>query len=352
MGLVEGTRAQDPAAGVKGPNGTLFSRDRHCLPEIVSTFWHARDEAKRAKNEPLSQALKLLMNSFAGVLGASDCRFFNPDLVSAITLRGREMMRLTRDFVEERGYEVIYGDTDSIFIWLKRAHSSEDAHAIAAALTTEINAWWTRTLHDGQGLRNFLEIEFDTHYKKFFMPTIRGSEIGSKKRYAGLSVDAGGKEEMVYRGLEMARSDWTLLARQFQEGLLSRIFHDEPYRDFVTDYTRSMLAGAKDELLVYRKRLRHRLDDYQVNVPPQVRAARIADAFNDRAQRPRQYQNGGWIQYVMTRNGPEPLEARQSRIDYEHYLAKQLRPIADAILQPMGESFSALTSSQSRLFEE
>lgn len=352
VGLVEGMRAQDPAAGVKGPNGTLFSRDRHCLPEIVSTFWHARDEAKRAKNEPLSQALKLLMNSFAGVLGASDCRFFNPDLVSAITLRGHEMMRLTRDFVEERGYEVIYGDTDSIFIWLKRAHSSEDAHAIAAALTTEINAWWTRTLHDEQGLRNFLEIEFDTHYKKFFMPTIRGSEIGSKKRYAGLSVDAKGREEMVYRGLEMARSDWTPLARQFQEGLLSRIFHDEPYRDFVADYTRSMLAGAKDELLIYRKRLRHRLDDYQVNVPPQVRAARIADAFNDRAQRPRQYQNGGWIQYVMTRNGPEPLEARQSRIDYEHYLAKQLRPIADAILQPMGESFSALTSSQSRLFDE
>jgi DNA polymerase-2 len=37
----------------------------------------------------------------------------------------------------------------------------------------DINAWWTRTLHEEQGLENFLEIEFDTHYKKFFMPTIR-----------------------------------------------------------------------------------------------------------------------------------------------------------------------------------
>jgi DNA polymerase-2 len=148
----------------------------------------------------------------------------------------------------------------------------------------------------------------------------------------------------------MARSDWTPLARQFQEGLLSRIFRGEPYRAFVIDYVQSTLAGEKDELLVYSKRLRHRIDDYQVNIPPQVRAARMADEHNVKVHRPRQYDNGGWIRYVMTRNGPEPLEVRRSRIDYEHYLTRQLQPIADAILQPMGESFAALTSPQRGLF--
>ncbi|WP_447745430.1 DNA polymerase II [Variovorax boronicumulans] len=351
VGLVEGSNAADPTGLIHGPQETVFSRDRHCLPQIVTTLWHARDEAKRAKNEPLSQALKLLMNSFAGVLGASECRFFNPKLVSAVTLRGHEMMKLTREFVEQRGYEAIYGDTDSIFIWLRRTHTNEEAHAVAARLAGDINDWWARTLREEQGLQSFLEIEVDTHYKKFFMPTIRGSEVGSKKRYAGLSVDAAGKEEMVYRGLEMARSDWTPLARQFQEGLLSRIFQGEPYKAFVTDYARATLAGAKDDLLIYRKRLRHRLDDYLVNVPPQVRAARIADEHNARVGRTQQYQKGGWIQYVMTRNGPEPLETRHSRIDYEHYLTRQLQPIADAILQPMGDSFAALTTSQRELFE-
>jgi len=350
VGLVEGTHAGDPAMVVKGPQGTVFSRERHCLPEIVTTLWRARDEAKRVGNEPLSQALKLLMNSFAGVLGAADCRFFNPKLVSAVTLRGHEMMKLTREFVQSRGYEVIYGDTDSIFVWLKRTHTNEEAHAVAANLVRDINDWWTGSLRDEQGLDNFLEIEFDTHYRKFFMPTIRGSDVGSKKRYAGLSVDAKGKEEMVYRGLEMARSDWTPLARQFQEGLLSRIFQGEPYKEFVSDYAQSTLAGEKDDLLIYRKRLRHRLDAYLVNVPPQVRAARIADEYNARIGRPMQYQSGGWIRYVMTRNGPEPLETRHSRIDYEHYLSKQLQPIADAILQPVGESFTALTTAQQHLF--
>ena len=350
VGHAEGQHASDPAAQIKGPTGTLFSRHKHCLPEIVTTLSRSRDEAKRVKNEPLSQTLKLLMNSFAGVLGATECRFFNPELVSAVTLRGHEIVKRTQVFVEKRGYEAIYGDTDSIFIWLGRKHTNAEAHAVAAELVRDINAWWTRTLREEQDLENFLEIEFDTHYAKFFMPTIRGSEVGSKKRYAGLSMDAAGQEEMIFRGLEMARSDWTLLARQFQEGLLSRIFHEVPYREFVTDYAQSTLAGANDDLLVYRKRLRHRLDAYLVNVPPQVRAARIADDYNLRVGRPMQYQNGGWIQYVMTTHGPEPLETRQSRVDYAHYLTKQLMPIADAILQPMGDSFTALISSQRDLF--
>ena len=106
-------------------------------------------------------------------------------------------------------------------------------------------------------------------------------------------MDADDKEAMIFRGLEMARSDWTLLARQFQEGLLARVFKGDPYKVFVANYVDATLAGKKDEQLTYRKRLRHHRDDYVKNVPQQVRAARIADAYNERMQRPKQYQNGG-----------------------------------------------------------
>jgi DNA polymerase-2 len=58
--------------------------------------------------------------------------------------------------------------------------------------------------------------------------------------------------------------------------------------------------GEFDALLVYRKRLRRPLEDYQRNVPPHVRAARMADAYNLAQGRPLQYQNGGWISYVIT----------------------------------------------------
>ncbi|MTV37210.1 DNA polymerase II [Duganella radicis] len=350
VGLIEGEIATDKADVVEGVNGTVFSREKHCLPAITTEIWKQRDAAKRAKNEPLSTALKLLMNSFCGVLGASECRFFNPRLVSSVTLRGHQMLKQTRELVEARGYDVIYGDTDSIFIWLKKEHPNQEALAIGAELADYINHWWRTMLKEKHGLDCHLEIEFDTHYQKFFMPTIRGTDLGSKKRYAGLIINSKGEEEVIYRGLEVARSDWTPLAQQFQQGLFLRIFKDEPYQEYVREYARKTMSGAYDDLLVYRKRLRQPLEEYKVNVPPQVRAARLADEYNQSQRRPLRYQNGGWISYVMTTGGPEPLEVMRSNIDYEHYLSKQLQPIADSILLPMNDSFTSLTTAQASLF--
>ena len=332
VGLIEGLRHPDDSASVEGFRGARFSRTRHCLPSIVSRVAEGREVAKRERNAPLSQALKIIMNAFYGVLGSSGCRFFDTRLASSITLRGHDIMRQTRLLIEEQGYEVIYGDTDSTFVWLKRAHGQDDAAAIGNALVSRVNQWWRQHLHDQFGLESVLELQFETHFKRFLMPTIRGAEEGSKKRYAGLVTRADGRDEMVYKGLEVVRTDWSPLARTFQQELYLRIFTDQPYLEYVRDYVQRTLAGEHDAELVYRKRLRRPLDDYERNVPPHVRAARIADDYNRQQGRPLQYQNRGWISYVMTTAGPEPLEVRNAPIDYDHYISRQLQPIADAIL--------------------
>jgi DNA polymerase-2 len=90
--------------------------------------------------------------------------------------------------------------------------------------------------------------------------------------------------------------------------------------------------------LVYSKRLRRRLDEYQRNVPPHVQAARKLT------------HHGNWIRYVITRNGPEPVDALKSAPDYQHYLDKQLAPVADSILQFLNTSFSDITSPQMQMF--
>ncbi|MCS3514617.1 MULTISPECIES: DNA polymerase II [Pseudomonas] len=350
VGLIEGLKHPDDSDSVEGFRGARFSRTRHCLPSIVARVSEGREEAKREHNAPLSQALKIIMNAFYGVLGSSGCRFFDTRLASSITMRGHQIMRQTRELVEAQGYEVIYGDTDSTFVWLGSAHSQEDASRIGQALVKHVNTWWREHLHSAFGLQSALELQYETHFSRFLMPTIRGAEEGSKKRYAGLVTRADGSEEMIYKGLETVRSDWSPLARRFQQELYQRIFHRQPHQDYIRDYVRRTLSGEFDELLIYRKRLRRQLDDYERNVPPHVRAARLADEYNDRLGRPRQYQRGGWISYVISVNGPEPLEVRQTPIDYDHYVTRQLQPVADAILPFVNDDFSTLVGGQMGLF--
>jgi len=350
VGLIEGLKHTDDSESVEGFRGARFSRTRHCLPSIVARVSEGREVAKREHNAPLSQALKIIMNAFYGVLGSSGCRFFDTRLASSITMRGHQIMRQTRELVEAQGYEVIYGDTDSTFVWLGSAHSQEDASRIGQALVQHVNEWWREHLHTAFGLQSALELQYETHFTRFLMPTIRGAEEGSKKRYAGLVVRSDGSEEMVYKGLETVRSDWSPLARRFQQELYQRIFHRQPHQDYIRDYVRRTLSGEFDELLIYRKRLRRQLDDYERNVPPHVRAARLADEYNDRLNRPRQYQRAGWISYVISVNGPEPLEVRQAPIDYDHYVTRQLQPVADAILPFVNDDFSTLVGGQMGLF--
>jgi DNA polymerase-2 len=350
VGLIEGLQHPEDSESVPGFRGARFSRTRHCLPAIVARVAEGRETAKREHNAPLSQALKIIMNAFYGVLGSSGCRFFDTRLASSITLRGHEIMLRTRQLIEAQGHTVIYGDTDSTFVWLRRAHGQEEAAQIGRALVDHVNQWWREHVQQEYGLESALELQFETHYKRFLMPTIRGAEEGSKKRYAGLVTRADGTDEMVYKGLETVRTDWSPLARQFQQELYSRIFHREPYQDYVRDYVRKTLAGEFDDRLIYRKRLRRTLDDYERNVPPHVRAARIADDYNDQQGRPRQYQNGGWISYVISVAGPEPLEIRSAPIDYDHYVTRQLQPVADAILPFVDDDFSTLIGGQLGLF--
>ena len=348
VGLIEGMAQPDNAHSTEGFLGARFSRQNHCLPGIVGQIWHGRDDAKRHKNKPLSQALKIIMNAFYGVLGTSACRFLDPRLASSITMRGHAIMRQTKALIESQGYDVIYGDTDSTFVWLKRPHCEEEATQIGRSLVAFVNDWWAAELSKDQ-LTSTLELEFETHFSRFLMPTIRGADTGSKKRYAGM-IQEGEAQRMVFKGLETVRTDWTPLAQQFQQELYLRIFRHQPYRDYILETIAKLMSGELDDRLIYRKRLRRPLAEYQRNVPPHVRAARLADEQNVRLGRPQQYQQRGSIQYVWTTSGPEPVDYQLSPLDYEHYLSKQLQPVAEGILPFVDDDFATIVTGQLGLF--
>ncbi|MBY6186731.1 DNA polymerase II [Marinobacter hydrocarbonoclasticus] len=343
MGMVTGMAESDPALTVEGYRGARFHRSQHRLPAIIAELAQLREVAKRERNAPLSQAIKILMNSFYGVLGAAGCRFHDPRLASSITLRGHDIMKTTRSWIEAEGHRVIYGDTDSTFVHIGDDCGEEEARRIGEGLVSMVNARWRAQLAE-LGLESALELEFETHFHHFFMPTIRGSSEGSKKRYVG-AIEGPEGLNLTFKGMETVRSDWTPLARGFQKELYLAWFNGKPVTGLIRRWIRETREGRRDEELIYSKRLRRDLEGYQANAP-HVQAARLANQLQSEVV----YRKGSRIRYLIGQSGPYPVGVGQTQINYEHYVEKQLRPIAEPVLALLGRDFAELDGDQLGLF--
>ena len=350
LGLITGAEQSNSVAGFKGAK---FSRQQPILPEIIALLWQARDQAKAEKNNPLSTSIKIFMNSCYGVLGSDKCRFYDQRLASSITQRGHEILKKTKQLIEQRGFHVIYGDTDSVFVWLgENEGSMEDVRAQGITLSAWLNTWWQEYLQSTYGLVSYLEIEFETLFRRFVMPTIRGQEVGSKKRYAGVVINEDNSEQIVFKGLENVRSDWTLMARSLQNDLYQKVFDKEDYVPLIKHAIAQVQAGAWDDKLIYRKRIRRPLAEYKKNIPPHIQAAKKAEAWLQAKNLPSRYQNRGWIEYVITKAGAEVVDLTEQPLNYDHYIERQLQPIVDGILNLCHDSFARIVDKQLGLFDE
>ncbi|WP_244951676.1 DNA polymerase II [Pseudoalteromonas luteoviolacea] len=321
MGLIEGGQMPDNA--IVGFNKGRFSRTLHHLPKLVAQLAQARHQAKQNGEQMLQQAIKIIMNSLYGVLGSKGCRFYDPRLSSSITMRGHEIMQTTRRWIEEMGFEVIYGDTDSTFVRVADEYSAAQCKQLGITLMTEINQRWTQLLSEQYQLESHLEIEFETHYSPFFMPTIRGQETGSKKRYVGQVVDKEGSPALIFKGMETVRSDWTQVAKEYQQAVIRALFDDLDVVEVTESFINQIISGQVDNKLIYKKRLGKPLESYVKNIPPHVRAAKDATQNGNVSG----LGKGSQIAYVMSHSGPKLYTGAIEQLDYTHYIEKQILPI-------------------------
>src|SRR5262249_29424883 len=154
---------------IPGEDGATFARDPDgtILPGLIETLHQARSVAMAEGNEPLSRAIKILMNSFYGVLGTPGCRFFDARLATSITRRGHAVIERAPAFFVSQGLPVLYGDTDSLFVHLAGEPGEEAAGERGRALAAAIIETLANEILRDYGVESRLELKFESHYLRF-----------------------------------------------------------------------------------------------------------------------------------------------------------------------------------------
>lgn len=100
---VEGFLTDDFPAGKSESKSTL----QKMYPEVLFFFTYYNSK---------QLALKVFMNTFYGETGNSLSPFFLVQVAGGITMAGQKNLKKVRTFVESEGYNVLYGDTDSLYL--------------------------------------------------------------------------------------------------------------------------------------------------------------------------------------------------------------------------------------------
>jgi len=328
---------------VTAPNGARFCREPGILPGMLERFFANRTRAVADGDQVASITYKILMNSFYGVLATDACRFASGKLAGAITRFGQHLLRWTKDLLEKQGYQVLYGDTDSLFVdaGIPDTIEPEKIEEMGRELCKASNEALACYVEAEFGVISHLELEFEKVYRRFFLPASRTEEARARaKGYAGLRVDAEGEETEII-GMEAVRRDWTELSHVMQRELLDLLFHDRSAEEIevcITKWVESVRSGDKDDMLVYRKALRKPLSKYTKVEPPHVKAAR------------RMSNPSGVIHYVITAQGPQPIGLVSAPLDYDHYVEKQIEPIARTIARVTDVDVNAAITGEQSLF--
>src|SRR6185437_4304504 len=179
---------------IRTPGGA-FRREPAILPRMLDALFPRREAAKKIGDEVAAHAIKILMNSFYGVLGTSACRFYNPALANSITGTGRDILLWSKRWFETAGFKVLYGDTDSLFVQSHGGDSLDpgdpgETGERGRQLGASLNADLSRYIAERWSVTSRLELRFEKLYLKLFLPRARHSTRGASKRYAGLRQGA------------------------------------------------------------------------------------------------------------------------------------------------------------------
>ncbi|OIO21401.1 hypothetical protein AUJ17_03125 [Candidatus Micrarchaeota archaeon CG1_02_47_40] len=331
------------------PLGHRFAKSpQGIIPKVLEEVVHLRSElkGKLKKLEPdseeysavfaKSQALKILANSYYGYLAYARSRWYSRECAESVTAWGRHFIQHTISEAEKCEFEVLYGDTDSIFLLLGKKKKED-----ALSFMEKIN----------KSLPGNMELELEGFYPRgvFVTKKVDKEGKGAKKKYA--LIDEKGRIKI--RGFELVRRDWSAIAKKTQGDVLMAILKEgskENAVKIVKDTIERLRTGKVplEELTIYTQ-LKKDPSNYEI-MSPELSAAKKA------IKRGVKLEKGAMIGYVIAKKGAsisEKAEIAEYAKDYDadYYINRQILPSVLKILAELGFSEDDLkfAGSQSNL---
>jgi DNA polymerase elongation subunit (family B) len=295
----------------------------------------------------LSTAYKVIANSFYGVVGSPFSRFFDRSIAESVTQNGVWLIKRTIDEAEKRGWEVIYSDTDSIFVkGPERGEFDEFVRWCNAEL-------YPRLVAESGARENYIEIAYEKQFSRVVFVsakkyaavyahykwvatcscTTTRDEPGALDVRTMTCRDCGtvhtvlppprGKPEI--RGLEYKRGDVIRIARELQLAAIRKLMVDlsEEPLDFVP-LVEAVRRRVLDEPLPIEevrlsKSLSKSLREYEPKKkkdgeaaaePPHVQVARVLKSRGE------QVGSGSRVEYYVVDASSSPMKVAPAA-DYD-----------------------------------
>ncbi|MBN1544042.1 ribonuclease H-like domain-containing protein [Candidatus Woesearchaeota archaeon] len=297
------------------------------VKEIMKTA----DKKKRVFLDARQESLKVLSNSFYGYLGFFAARWYCKDCARSVTAYARHYIHQVIDSAKAKGFDVLYSDTDSVFL-----HLTDRSEKDAMKFCEEVN----------NTLPGMMELEYDGTYTRALFVAIKDAESGAKKKYALIDKE----DKITIKGFETVRRNVSSIAKRTQEEVLKIILKgNDPKRAFryVQDVV-NMLRDKKAEVddLSIPTKLTRPIESYD-SIGPHVAAAKRlkakgVDVFP-----------GMIVRYVVT-SGKErirdraklPEEVKQGDYDADYYIKNQVLPAVENIFQVFGYEADELAGAK------
>ena len=335
-GLIQ--QENDTDITIKTTDGKTVTIEKQNILTNTDTY----NDFMKAILDGLQLAYKITANSLYGQVGARTSPIYMKELAASTTATGRNLIMKAKHFMEKYyDADVVYGDTDSIFVdfKIKEKYNLEEKEALQKSIDIAVEA--------SNKFKKELKDPHDLEYEKTFFPFI----ILSKKKYVGNLYEFDiNKFKQKSMGIVLKRRDNANLVKIIYGGIIDILLNKHNISkaiEFLTSSLQNLIEGKfQMDDLVITKTLRTTYKD-----PSRIAHKVLADRMRERdpGSAP---QTNDRIPYVYIEHDikdksllqgdkiehPSYIIDKKLKIDYIFYISNQLmKPICQLLALALHE---------------